>query len=137
MENERPRKPLAYVCRLELAYISTSLHTQLVFRKPMKGKFSASMLRFGRNPILSGSHSKPLFSQYIKPFIAHFQNTQKILRENLRFIGAIVNQGGRFSQNILKSILSWLGPFLVLIFEFQSLLIILVWFWMDLTKENG
>ena len=54
------------------------------FQKPMKCKFSTLMLRFGTNLISSGSRSKPPFSQYKKPYIAHFQNTQKILRENLR-----------------------------------------------------
>jgi len=43
------------------------------------------MLRFGTNPILFGSCSKPLFSHYIKPYMAHFEHIQKILRENLRF----------------------------------------------------
>ena len=66
------------------AYASTNLRMQLGFLKPMKGKFSTLMLRFGMNPISSGSHSKPPFSQYKKPYMAHFQNIQKILRENLR-----------------------------------------------------
>ena len=132
LENERPRKPLAYVCRPELAYMSTSLHMQLVFQKPMKGEFF-----FGRNPTSSRSHYEPLFSHYIKPYMAHFQNTHKILRENLRFTSAIMNQSGSFSQNIPKPILSWLWPILVLIFDFWSLLIILVWLWIDLTEENS
>jgi len=51
----------------------------------MKGKFSALELRFGMNPTLSGSCSKPVFSQYKKPYMVCFQNTHKILRENLRF----------------------------------------------------
>ena len=33
----------------------------------------------------SGSHSKPLFFNYIKPYLVPFQKTEKILRENLRF----------------------------------------------------
>ena len=37
------------------------------------------------NPASSGSRSKPLFFNYIKPYMVPFQNTQKILRENLRF----------------------------------------------------
>ena len=37
------------------------------------------------NTTSSGSHSKALFSQYNKPHVVLFQNTQKILRENLRF----------------------------------------------------
>ena len=48
-------------------------------------KFFTLILRFGTNPTLSRSCSKPLFSHYIKPYMAPFQNTQKILRENLRF----------------------------------------------------
>ena len=87
------------------------------------------------NPISSKSHSKPLFSHYIKPYMAHFQNIQKILKENLRFTR---NSGSKryFSQNILKSILLWLRPLLVLILKFWSLLIIFVWLWIDLTEEN-
>ena len=38
------------------------------------------------NPTSSGSRSKPLFFNYIKPYMVHFQNKQKILRENLGFI---------------------------------------------------
>ena len=87
------------------------------------------------NPISSKSHSKPLFSHYIKPYMAHFQNIQKILKENLRFTR---NSGSKryFSQNILKLILLWLRPLLVFILEFWSLLIIFVWLWIDLTEEN-
>ena len=39
------------------------------------------------NPISSRSFSKPLFFNYIKPYMVHFKNTQKILRENTRFTG--------------------------------------------------
>ena len=52
----------------------------------MKDKFFALMLRFGTNSTSSRRSSKPLFSHYIKPYMALFQNTQKILRKNLRFI---------------------------------------------------
>ena len=51
----------------------------------MKDKFSALKLRFGMNLTLFGSHSKPPFSQYQRPCMVPFQNTLKILRENLRF----------------------------------------------------
>ena len=51
----------------------------------MKDKFSTLMLRFGMNFTSSGSLSKPLFSHYIKPYMTNFQNTQKIIGENLRF----------------------------------------------------
>ena len=44
---------------------------------------------------------------------------------------------GVFSQNILNSIFFWLRHFLVLNFEFWSLLIIFVWLWIDLTEEKG
>ena len=37
------------------------------------------------NPTSSGSHFKPLFFNYIKPYMIYFENTEKILRENLRF----------------------------------------------------
>ena len=37
------------------------------------------------NHTSSRSLSKPLFSQYKKPYMVPFQKTQKILRENLRF----------------------------------------------------
>ena len=92
LKNKRPRKPLAYVCKLEPAYVGlmhaytgTDLRMQQRFQKPMKGKFSTLMLRFGMNLKSSRSCSKPLFSHYIKPYMAPFQNTQKILREILRF----------------------------------------------------
>ena len=88
------------------------------------------------NPISSESHSKTLFSHYIKLYMTPFQNIQKILKENLRFTR---NRGSKrdFSQNILKSILLWLRPLLVLILKFWSLLIIFVWLWIDLAEENG
>ena len=34
----------------------------------------------------SGSRFKPPFFNYIKPYKIYFENTEKILRENLRFI---------------------------------------------------
>ena len=51
----------------------------------MNDKFSTLKLRFGMNPTLFGNRSKPLFSQYKKPYMVPFQNTQKIRRENLRY----------------------------------------------------
>ena len=36
-------------------------------------------------PTSAGSHSKPQFSHYIKSYMVHFRNIQKILRENTRF----------------------------------------------------
>ena len=38
------------------------------------------------NPTFSGSRSKLSFSHYIKPYMVPFQHTQKILKENTRFI---------------------------------------------------
>ena len=46
----------------------------------------------------------------------------------------IVNQRGSFSQNILKSIFFWLGPFLALIFEFKITNHFLFELWIDLTE---
>ena len=75
LENKKPRKPSACVCRPEPAYtslmhpyIGTDLHTQLGFQKPMKDKFFALMLMFGTatNPTSSRSRSKSLM-----------ENTQK------------------------------------------------------------
>ena len=63
----------------------TGMRTHARVLETMKGKFSALKLRFGMNLTSSGSRSKPLFSQYKKPYMVHFQETQKILRENLRF----------------------------------------------------
>ena len=37
------------------------------------------------NLTLSKNRSKPPFFNYIKPYIVYFKNTEKILRENLRF----------------------------------------------------
>ena len=77
LKNKRLRKPLACVHRLEPTYAgllhantSTDLRTKLRFQKPMKDKFSAT------NPTSFGSRSKPLFSHYIKPYMAPFQNTE-------------------------------------------------------------
>ena len=52
----------------------------------MKGKFFFALkLGFGTNLASSGSHSKPPFSNYKKPYMVPFQNTQKIIRENKKF----------------------------------------------------
>ena len=37
------------------------------------------------NPTSSGSRFKPQIFNYIKLYMVYFKNTQKILRENLRF----------------------------------------------------
>jgi len=123
LENKRPRKPSALVRRpkpayagLMHAYASTDLCTQLRFQKPTKGKFSALMLRFGMNPTLSRSRSKSLFSHYIKPYMVHFQNKQKILKENLRFTKNSEIKREFFTKHLQVNFIL-LGPFLVLIFQ--------------------
>ena len=87
LENKRPRKPSAYVCRPELVYASLMhppAHTAKVSETYERKVFSL-MLRFETNPTSSESRSKLPISHYIKPYMTHFQNTQKILRENLCF----------------------------------------------------
>ena len=92
LENKRSRKPSAYVPKqgpaytgLMHAYASTNLRTHQGFQKPIRGKFSALMLRFEMNPTSSRSRSRLPISHYIKPYMTPFQNTEKILRENIRF----------------------------------------------------
>ena len=48
-----------------------------------------------------------------------------------------MNQRGSFSQNILKSIFFWIGPFLALIIQFKITNHVSYWLWIDLTEENG
>ena len=55
------------------------------------------------NPTSSQSHSKPLFFNYIKSYMVAFQNTQKILRENLRFTKNSESKR-EFFTNTFKSI---------------------------------
>ena len=52
----------------------------------------------------SESHPKPLFFHYKKPYMVHFQNTQKSHRKNLNSLENSESKGS-FSQNTLKSIL--------------------------------
>jgi len=80
LESERPRKPSACMHKPEPVYVglmhayaSTDMRMQLGFQKHMKNKYSALMLTFGMNPTTSRSHSKPLFSHYIKPNMAPFK----------------------------------------------------------------
>ena len=61
-------------------------------KKKKKNKFSALILRFGTNPTSFGSHSKPHFFHYIKPYVIHLQNIQKSHEKNLKFTRKIVNQ---------------------------------------------
>jgi len=73
----------AHTCFMH-AYTYTGMRTHVRVLETMKD--SALKMDFGMNPTSNGSRSKPLFSHYIKPYIVAFQNTQKILRDNLRFI---------------------------------------------------
>ena len=124
----------AYACFMHV-YAYTSMRTHARVLETMKGKFFALKLRFGMNLTSSGSYSKPLFSQYKKPYMVPFQETQKILKENLKFTRNSEPKMD-FLQNILNSIFFWLRPFLVLIFEFWNLLINFVWLWIDWLKET-
>ena len=81
----------AYVCSSSAcacfmhayAYMGMRMHATVL--ETTKDKFSAFKTWFGTNPTSFGSHSKPLFSDYKKPYMVLFQNTQKIRRENTRF----------------------------------------------------
>ena len=68
------------------AYIYTSMCVYVKVPEIMKDKFFCIKTWFGTNPTLFESCSKPTFSNYIKPYTVPSQNTQKILRENIRFI---------------------------------------------------
>ena len=118
------------------AYAGPILRTYSDFQKAIQGKFFAFMLRFGMNPTSSEDCSKPIFSQYKKPYMVYFQNTQKSHGKILRFTKNI-NQRGSFSLNILKSIFFWLGPFLALIFEFKITNNCFIELWIDLTEGNN
>ena len=76
---------MAYVRRSGACVYKHRLTHAARVPKTMKDKFSVLMLWFGMNPTSSGSRSKLPFSYYIKPYMVPFQNTQKVLRENLRF----------------------------------------------------
>ena len=60
------------------AYAHMGMHEHDRVPETMKDKFSAFKTWFGMNPTLSGSHSKPLFSDYKKSYMVPFQNTLKI-----------------------------------------------------------
>ena len=93
------------------AYMGRRIHT----RPPetMEGKFFALKLRFGMNPTSSGSCSKPPFSQYKKSNMVPFQNTLKILRENLTFTRNCESKREFFTKHpqvniFLISVFSWI-----------------------------
>jgi len=92
LENKSHENPKACVRRHVYAYVCSKpgmqtswMHMHAKVLETMKGKFSALKLRFGMNLTSSGSRSKPPFSQYKKPYMEPFKDTQKILRKNLRF----------------------------------------------------
>ena len=65
------------------AYTSMCMYARVL--ETMKGTFFYIKVGFGMNLTSSESYFKPLFSEYIKSYMVPFQNTQKILRENIRF----------------------------------------------------
>ena len=64
-----------------------------------------------------GSHSKPPFFNYIKPYIVAFQKTQKILRENTKFTRNSESKR-EFLTKYPQINIFLLGSFLALIFNF-------------------
>ena len=52
----------------------------------MKDKFSALKIKVWNESHIIWEPFKPPFFNYIKPYKIYFENTEKILRENLRFI---------------------------------------------------
>ena len=99
LENKGQGNPrLAYVARVLGSY-----ETQLGFQRAMKDKFFALKLRFGMNLTSSGSHSKPLFFNYIKPYMVYFKGQRKSKGKTQDSL-EIVNQRVSFLQNIFKSI---------------------------------
>ena len=67
------------------AYAYTGICVYARVTETIKDTFFCIKFRFGMNLTLSRSHFKPLFSDYIKPYVVPFQNTQKNLKENIRF----------------------------------------------------
>ena len=64
-----------------------------------------------------GSHFKPPFFNNINPYMVYFESTQKILRENTRFIRNSESKREFFTKHSQVNIFL-LGPFLALIFQF-------------------
>ena len=112
--------PMLKLCvhMLHACYAYTGMHTHVRVPEIIKGKFSTLKPGFGMNPTSSKSYSKPLFSNYKKPYMVPFQNIQKILRENTRFTRNSESKRELFIKHPQVNIF-WLGPFLVLIFEFK------------------
>ena len=80
--NERLKWPSAHVCGHQPTYVGQSMRTQLGFQKYEKDKFSVIMAE-----VWNESHINwELFLfHYKKPYMVHFQNTQKSHKKNLRF----------------------------------------------------
>ena len=99
----------------------------LGFQKLWKASFSALNMRFRMNHTSFGSHSKPLFSHYIMPYMVAFQNSQKLLKENIRFT--------RNSESMMEFFIKHFQVNIFLIEAFSSLdlgvLILLITFVFD------
>ena len=67
------------------AYAGIFLRTQLGFQKYGKDKFFAIMTEVWNESHIVWEPSKPLFFNYKKSYMVHFQNTQKSHRKSLRF----------------------------------------------------
>ena len=58
------------------AYTYMGMHAHTKVPKNMNGKFIAFKTWFGTNFTSSGSHSKPLFSNYKKPYMVPFHHIE-------------------------------------------------------------
>ena len=94
-----------------------SMCTHVRVPETVKTKFFCIKEDFGMNPTSSESHSKPLFSHYIKPYIVVFKTHKKILRENTRFTRNNELNKEFFTKNPQVNIFL-LGSFLALILKF-------------------
>ena len=107
-------------------YIYTSMCVHVKVPEIMKDKFFCIKTWFGMNPTLSGSCSKPPFSNYIKPYTVSFQNTQKILKENIRFTRN--SESKRFFTKYLQDNIFLIKAFYGLDVRVSSLLITFVFY---------
>ena len=67
------------------AYAYTGKHTHARVLETMKDKLSTLKFGFWNESHIVWEPFQPPFSNYKKPYMVPFQNTQKILRENTRF----------------------------------------------------
>ena len=79
-----------------------------------------------------GSCSEPSFSQYRKPYMVPFQNTQKILKGNLRF-----TRNSEAKRVFHKTIFSNWGFFWPWSLSFKITNNFFIWLWIDLIEGNG